>query len=453
MLLLISVLLLAQLASFAVHFRDRGEILEQVAGYNLMQRIAGMVNVLDGYTPEERTDFVRAMDLPPLRLSIQDTPLDLPDDMQESMQGAMLHRLLHFRLGHERTVMVYVPADNYSYKVDTSPPLSMDDLMRSMRVQHMRWAANTLKGIVVQVELSHGQWALFRYRLPDEFIVWPWGLIGGLAVLLLGVLVVSVVAVRWITRPLGILADAADQLGCDLGHAPLPEVGPMEVKRAARAFNNMQQRLANFVEERTRILTAVSHDLKTPITRMRLRLELMDDKDLREKFDHDLQEMQSMVQSSLDFMCGLSYQEEPLPIDVDALIGSLCEDAADSGHVVKTRGRAKRPYMGRPMALRRAIGNLLDNAIRYAGDAEIRIEDSGSLLKVVVADNGPGLPEELLDKVFEPFFRVDSSRNQQTGGTGLGLSIARNIARSLGGDLRLRNRSNGGLEATLTLPG
>ena len=277
-------------------------------------------------------------------------------------------------------------------------------------------------------------------------------MLAGLVVLVATVALVSVVAVRWLTRPLSALARAADELGRDLRHAPLPEEGPLEVRRAARAFNEMQRRLARFVDERTRILAAISHDLKTPITRMRLRLEQMEDSDLRRRFERDLEEMQSMVQSSLDFMRGIALQEESTLLDVNALVETLCEDASDAGHPVRMKGRAESPWLGRPLALKRAIGNLLENAVRYGGDAEIEIRDSAKALTILVRDNGPGLPEEMLEKVFEPFFRMEESRNPHTGGTGLGLSIARNIVRAMGGELTLSNRPEGGLEAVVRLP-
>ncbi len=301
---------------------------------------------------------------------------------------------------------------------------------------------------MVQVQLRHGQWGLFRYELPAELLVWPWGLFGGLLVLLVAVLGVSLVAVRWMTRPLSTLATAADHLGKDLQHAPLPEQGPLEVRRAAAAFNTMQRRLARFVDEWTRILTAVSHDLKTPITRMRLRLEMVDDPQLKAKFDRDLQEMQVMLQSSLDFMRGITLQEEVRPLDINALMETLCEDTGDTGHIIRVSGRAASPYQGRPMALKRAISNLLENAIRYGKEVEVGIEDADDRLQITIADRGPGLPDELLEKAFEPFFRAEDSRNPQTGGTGLGLSIAR----AHGGELSLKNRPGGGLEAVLVLP-
>lgn len=448
MLLLIGVLLLGQLLSFALHFRDRDEILGQVAGYNLMQRIAGMVKVLDLLPPEKREAFVRSMDLPPLRVTLTGEPVAPPANARRNIGGTLLHKLLHMDLGEQRRVLVFTPRLG-----DGTGPDQIRPGMREMMARHMGWApASAPEGIMVQVELDDGSWAVFRYHLPPELLDWPWRLLIGLGVLVAAVALVSIVAVRWLTRPLSALARAADELGRDLQHAPLPETGPLEVRRAARAFNEMQRRLARFVDERTRILAAISHDLKTPITRMRLRLEQMREGALRDRFEKDLDEMQTMVQSSLDLMRGIALQEDSTLLDINALVETLCEDASDAGHQVSMKGRAESPWLGRPLALKRAIGNLLENAVRYGGDTEIEIRDSARELMIAIRDAGPGLPEEVLEKVFEPFFRMEESRNPHTGGTGLGLSIARNIVRAMGGELALANRPGGGLEAVVRLP-
>ena len=215
----------------------------------------------------------------------------------------------------------------------------------------------------------------------------------------------------------------------------------------------MQGRLGRFVEERTRVLAAVSHDLKTPLTRLRLRLEQVSDDAVRAKMERDLGETQSLVQGSLDFMRGMALQEKTQPLDLNALLESLRDDAEDMGHSVTITGEARSPYSGKPLALKRCLSNLVENAIRYGLQAGIEIQDSTSELTLVVRDSGPGLPEEALSQVFEPFYRLEPSRNPGTGGTGLGLSIARNIARGHGGELALQNGPDGeGLMAVLTLP-
>jgi signal transduction histidine kinase len=258
--------------------------------------------------------------------------------------------------------------------------------------------------------------------------------------------------VRWVTRPLNTLALAADRLGTDINHPPLPESGPAEVQRAARAFNSMQERLSRYVRTRTAILAAMSHDLKTPITRLRLRAELLEQADLREKFVRDLGEMDRMVGTTLDYMRGLDDREPLRAIDVASLAAALQADAEELGHAVRIEGTPRGPFLGKPEGLKRLLQNLLDNALRYGRDVSLEIADAAEALTFRVRDHGPGIPQADLERVFEPFFRLEGSRNPGTGGTGLGLSIARNIAQSMGGEVTLRNREGGGLEATVVLP-
>jgi len=226
----------------------------------------------------------------------------------------------------------------------------------------------------------------------------------------------------------------------------------MEVRRAAKAFNSMQERLGRYIRTRTGILTAMSHDLKTPITRLRLRAELLEQPELREKFVRDLSEMEQMVNATLGFMRGLDDREPLRAIDVRALAEALQADAEELGATVEVMGEPLAPFSGKSEGLKRALQNLLDNAVRYGRHAQIAIEDQADILNIVVRDRGPGIPEDQLERVFEPFYRLEASRNPGTGGTGLGLSIARNIAQTMGGELTLRNRDSGGLEARLSLP-
>jgi len=305
---------------------------------------------------------------------------------------------------------------------------------------------------VVQVALRDGTLVTFDSLVSAEAAEMPLRFALTLLVLLGTVVALSLVAVRWVTGPLSSLANAAERLGEDIHRPPLPETGPLEARRAARAFNTMQQRLQRFINDRTRILTAMSHDLKTPITRLRLRTELLDDEALRAKFAKDLADMESMVTQTLDFMRDASATEPLQRVDVMALLESLQRDYQDTGGTVEIEGRIAHPLDGRPLALRRCLTNLLDNAIRYGKRATLRAEESTGRITIRVLDEGPGISETDLERAFEPFFRGEASRSRETGGTGLGLGIARNIARAHGGDLELKNRPQGGLEAILSLP-
>lgn len=276
--------------------------------------------------------------------------------------------------------------------------------------------------------------------------------LAAMAALVGGVILVTLFAVRIATRPLSRLAQAAEALGEDLERPPLAEEGPVEVRRAAVAFNWMQTRLRGLFAERTRILAAISHDLQTPLTRLRLRAELMDDESLRDKMLADLSAMQALVEEGLAYAgSSAAPQEAAILTDLDALAASLVADYTDAGQPVSLLGLSGRRVRTRPRTLRRLLGNLVDNALKFGGSAELVLESADGLPAIAVRDRGPGIPEAELDKVFEPFYRLESSRNRETGGTGLGLAIARQLARALDAELILRNLAEGGLEARVTL--
>lgn len=276
--------------------------------------------------------------------------------------------------------------------------------------------------------------------------------LAAMAALVIGVILVTLLAVRLATRPLSRLAQAAEALGEDLDRPPLAEEGPVEVRRAAAAFNWMQTRLRALFAERTRILAAISHDLQTPITRLRLRAELMEDEALRDKMLADLAAMQALVEEGLAYAGSTAAPKEAVALtDLDALAASLVADYTDAGRPVSLIGRCASPVRTRPHTLRRLLGNLVDNALKFGGSAEVVLEFSGNAVVIAVRDPGPGIPAAELEKVFEPFYRLESSRNRETGGTGLGLAIARQLAHALGAELSLHNRPAGGLEARVVL--
>ena len=263
-------------------------------------------------------------------------------------------------------------------------------------------------------------------------------------------------AVRAATRPLNALADAADALGAAQAAVPLAEDGPREVVRAAAAFNRMQQRIQAYLQERMQILAAVSHDLQTPITRLRLRADLLDDATLRDKLHADLAEMRSLVEEGIAYARSPQAVREPLQrVDLRALVESLAMDYADAGMPVRVLHAVDGICDTRPQALRRLLCNLVDNALKFAGSAELAVEAGPqSRWCVRVLDRGPGIPQADLATVLQPYVRLEDSRNRGTGGTGLGLAIANELAQALGGRLVLAPRDDGGegLEARVELP-
>src|SRR5690606_28796995 len=301
----------------------------------------------------------------------------------------------------------------------------------------------------------------FRHILPHTNMDWPLRLSGLLLVLVASVSLLAGWAVRRLTRPLASLADAASGLARDLEQPPLPEAGPQEVARAARAFNAMQRDLKRLIDTRSQALAAVSHDLRLPITRLRLRMEKLDDGELKSKMEHDLAEMDAMIGNTLEFLRAGSTQEKTVRLDLNALLESAVEDMRAVGAHVRLHGRAEAPVPARPQALRRCLDNLLENARRYGsenGNKEIVLTvadvstNIGTMLEIRIEDRGAGMPAEEMERVFEPYVRLESSRARHTGGNGLGLAIARAIARAHGGDLVLAARDGGGLSAILTLP-
>jgi len=303
----------------------------------------------------------------------------------------------------------------------------------------------------VSVRFADGGAVLFRVtRLPQGAPL-PRHLLINLTLLLLILVIVLYVAARNITRPLSALADAADSIGRDARPAQLPERGARELRDAARAFNTMHDRLRRYLDSRTRVLAAMSHDLKTPLTRLRLQVETLDNPPMQARMGRELDEMEAMVREALSLFRGIEDGEPTVPIDLDVLLGKVREEFTDMGQQVTVAGRAAQPLTAKPQALKRCLTNLVANAIVFGARADILLED-GPVIAIRVRDAGPGIPAEELERVFEPFYRLESSRNRAGGGTGLGLSIARDIAQAHGGSLTLRNLPGGGLEAALLLP-
>jgi len=325
------------------------------------------------------------------------------------------------------------------------------EAMRPFEIVKVGEVPQPPEGLEIQVRMTDGSSVIVHARrvgMPvSSWVMWL------LAIQLLVLAVCAWFAVRLVTRPLADLAAAADDLGPDLKAQKLAEEGPTEVAYAARAFNAMQQRIGGYMSERVEILAAISHDLQTPITRMRLRTEMMDDEHDRIKFRQDLDAMNSLVREGVTYARTLhGAAEPPLRMDADALLESMQADYEDAGKTVHLEGKAGAPIVGRPNAMRRIVMNLIDNALIFGSDVRVRVNAGDGQLAIAVVDNGPGIPPDELDAVLKPFYRVESSRNRSTGGTGLGLAIAHQLAMAMGAELKLQNRPEGGLEARLTMP-
>jgi signal transduction histidine kinase len=438
-LILVGGLVAVQVLTTAIHISEREDLVFRNGASRAAARIDDAVRVLNAVAPAQRP---RIMD------AIADATLKLTGGKSSGGDSAAVEKKTElYDAAHEALTLALEPDTRFDV-IDAQP----------VHLNPDSWYARYFgerAGIRIDaaVMLGDGTWITAESTNPPRATTWFTRLLRNLAIVDGVMLVLLFFAVRLVTRPLSVLAGAAEELGRNIERPPLPETGTVELARASRALNIMQDRLKRYVETRLKALGAMSHDLKTPITRMRLRAEMLEDAELKTRFVRDLDAMQQMVGSTLDYMRGLSDSgEEVSTIDLDALISSLKQDAEEAGHTVTVAGESPGPVMGRAQALRRCLQNLLDNALAYGRRADITVRGEGRSVNVAISDQGPGIPETDIERVFDPFYRVEGSRNRNSGGSGLGLSIARNIAQAHGGAVRLRNLPQGGLEATLVLP-
>ncbi|MBI2718172.1 MAG: HAMP domain-containing protein [Rhizobiales bacterium] len=305
---------------------------------------------------------------------------------------------------------------------------------------------------IVSMQLADGAWLNFSLATtPAPTIVGSRTL-----PLLLGLLAAIVALCLWaviqLTQPYRRLERAAAKIGADLNTVPIPETGSSEVRAAIRAINAMQVKLRDYVADREHLAAALAHDLRTPLTRLKLRCELMKEGRQKHELQADVQDLQNLVASVIDFASMTKRQEEKTKVDIVSLLQTVCADYRKAKVAPDTAALNRVVVAAQPVALGRCLGNLVGNAIRYGGSATVSVRLDGANLEILVDDEGPGIPGDELAKVLKPFYRLEGSRNQAFGGTGLGLAIADTIARAHGGTLRLENRPEGGTRAILSLP-
>jgi signal transduction histidine kinase len=407
-------LAIAQLLTFAAIRYERGMALRHLMMTGIERDIASSIAILDRLPAAEREGWLARLERRNYRFMLGDGVSGSPPEsgISQEFADAIVNAL------HPFEVVKVVQA-------------AADDL----RIQLTLTDGSPVIVYARRVGMPVSNWVL-------------WVLVLQLAVLAL----CAWFAVRLVTRPLARLAKAADELGPDLKGRELEEEGPSEVAHAARAFNAMQRRIAGYMAERVEILAAISHDLQTPITRMRLRTEMMDNEKDQLKFRQDLDAMHALVKEGVTYAKTLhGATEPPCRVDADALLESMVADYEDSGQQVHLEGRIGGPIVTRPNALRRIIVNLVDNALKFGSEVRMRVRVDAGRLVVAITDNGPGIPPDQLEAVLKPFYRVESSRNRSTGGTGLGLAIAHQLATAMGAELSLHNREEGGLEARIAM--
>lgn len=443
----ITVLIFADERRFAIRAADRAQ---------LLGRTVSIVRLLENAPASLHQEILKTASSSRLRYWLSTTSAVAASD---SDRNGPARRRLSEMLGEEidRDVRVDFGDDHRPWQGwwdDGEPPSRTED-------RGSRWGSDDHDDrrhfhgpftIVMSTRLQDGEWLNLESRMPPPSIGWKLPALTWLALMATTLSAVVIFMVRRITRPMAALASAAERAGRGEAIAPLPEVGPADVRQTTRAFNQMHDRLQRFVQDRTRMLAAMSHDLRTPITTLRLRTEFIDDDETRIKILETLEEMQRMTEATLAFMREEAAIEATRVVDLTALVGSIAADLADLGDDVNFAAGTSRPYACRPASMKRALRNLIENAIRYGKKAEIALAEKDEQLIIIIDDDGPGLPEADIERMFAPFVRLDPSRSGETGGIGLGLAIARSILRSHGGDISLVNRQAGGLRATVTLP-
>ncbi|KJU77904.1 ATP-binding protein [Pseudomonas chengduensis] len=420
---MLTALLLSSLFSLLAGVWARPPLLE--AG--LMERMAGIARIADALPPEQRQKAADAASDEAFnaRWLRQHSEAQLPaiDDAAFRYGAGLLQQLLQ---RPQARIEAYEPKDWPSPRDESR--------------------------YVLMIELADGSWMEFSTasriwgleRVPRSLVY--------LLLMMISTLTVALVAARYLAAPLERFAQGARRFGVDFRAPPITPEGPQEIRQVIVAFNAMQSRLRHFLDDRTQMLAAISHDLRAPLTRMRLRGEFIEDAEQQAKLFSDVDEMQSMVNSALDFFRDEARLETATAFDLSELLHTIVDDFKDAGVQVAIQVPRRQVYVGRPIAIKRMLVNLLENAVRYGREAQVMLQADDEGVEIRVLDRGPGIPVEQQEAVFAPFYRLEASRNKHTGGVGLGLSAARATVLEHGGRLSLDNRTEGGLEVRVMLP-
>ena len=429
-------LLVLVIASGSLLFDERRTALRTQQHEHLVQRVADLYRLVNAADEQRRERIVERQAKRDYQLTIADGPA-IPRVRPRHPLTHLLLRRLHDELPelgrHGLRVIVVTEEDD-------------DDEHKH------RPARRSIEQLLIGLRLDDGDW--LNLNIHDYQQTPPWARPTLLLVLLVLAAVAALVvwSSRRLSRPMRELAEAAERLGQGQQVTALPERGPREVRETIHAFNVMQERLQRNLRERSLMLAAVSHDLRTPITALRLRAEYIEDDEMRERTLATLAHMEHILNDTLAFARDEGSQQPHRRLDLAALLQSVCDDFEDSGESVHYQATERCIVNARPAALQRAVSNLVSNALRYAGSARVSLTRLDGEVEIRVEDDGPGIPEDKLEEVFTPFYRLEDSRNTDTGGIGLGLATARLLVHAHGGQLKLQNLKPTGLRASICLP-
>ncbi len=466
---LLAVTVVAHLISFFAFIDERRFAVREASSYQSLSRIASVVRLAETLPASMRETVAREAGGPMLHFSLADASAVTADDGR-GFRARIMRRRLERRLGDDdrdirinylrerddfwRWMPRYAMSGRHGHDADSDD----DDDDRVRRYWHRRDFGQRMlatgDGMLISIRLKDGAWLNARTMLPPPAPSWAAASLSAMVVTAIALIVLVVLLVRRTTRPLARLAAAAERTGRGGTYQPVEETGPSDVRETIAAFNRMQERQQRYIADRTRMLAAISHDLRTPITSLRIRAEFIEDAELQAKILATLDEMQAMAEATLGFVREDATEEAFQETDLAALAESVVADAADmdkdAAFAAPVGGRVV--VSCRPISLRRALRNIVDNALAYGGSARVAITRGEGSVAIVVEDDGPGIPDGDIVRVFEPFVRLEESRNRETGGIGLGMAIARTILRAHGGDVEIANRAEGGLRVVLRLP-
>lgn len=442
-------LTLSHVISMALYSADRSEALTLTGGRHVAHRIAAITRLLEETPQAWREQIIHAADSPSLGVTV--TPVSqLVEGQDKGVTARLLSGVLARLVGGEgRKVNVQL--------LDLGEVGDNTAAMGGMHWQHLTMSRlmdedDTGPLLRASVQLKSGEWVNFVTAVTDGHPLWSSQAFRSMLLMATAVILLSLWVIGRVTKPLRLFAVAAERLGKNVDAAPMKENGPDEIVHATRAFNEMQSRLQRLIENRTRMLAAISHDLRTPITLMRLRAEYVGNAEEREKMLATLAEMEQMIAATLSFAREDTEKEAPRTVDIGALVSSIADDMIDMGNSVQCEIEDGIELTCRPVALRRAVSNVIDNAVKYGDAARVFVSADNGNIKIIVEDDGPGVPEDQIEKLFVPFYRVESSRSRETGGVGLGLSVALSAVNNHGGDIAIENRTPKGLRVTIALP-
>lgn len=449
-LLLLSTLTFSQLFTLFFFLSESDYIAEQIETKQLIRRAAQAVNVLATVPDKHHKAMLKAMSVHRVKFYLsQSAETDNTAFFNE--KSFLAEQLLLRQMLNKKYSKVYVHQDlASSSRIATLLEYLYQKLTEPTKAGNKN--SKRLKLFSTAIELKNKQWLMMSVYSRDPFPLWAKTTLISLLIMSLVLIVIVVLSVKRIIRPLNELADNAKKLGLGESIEPIQEQGPEDVQHAVKAFNQMLLRLNKMVTHRARSLAAMSHDLRTPLTSMRLHAEFISDEVTQDKIIEKLDEMEHITKATISFAKQDSWLEKSRKVDICALIESLCLDLSDIGLNVTCDITDKINYSCRPVALKRAFSNLIENGVKYGKSVDVSIFKNDKSINIIIADQGQGIPEAEQQRMFEAFERLDDSRNQNSGGMGLGMTIALTAIQDHGGEIKLKNRVEKGLDVIVQLP-